>query len=427
MKRNTKKALAPKVVRGGRAVPLGDNFYYMQGRKHKDGGIDIGEDAKTGLEVEDGEVMHISSKEAKVFSAQPLLNGKSPAKKVMGGENPSKVFDAQENFKDRNGLNDDGTMKKNAGNKNNKRNKAFIGTSKDNDDLNLSDDNIMGLTPPELLTLNMSDPNSTGDAKPTIGQRLGIVANNRKNTINNVIDGITRGASGVRNYYKDNPGAVEDSLGLLSNVAGGLIGHNVNKRMLNDLKYTKQPAARQPTKLKTTININPQLDKMRESLSAYERDVDSNTASSRVALARKQRARLATQRGTNELYGNKENQETQLINQDRLNQQRTSELNLADYNRWAEGGAAFRNAVREKRSENTIGLIEGINSGIQDIISRGEKRRVTKDNIATMAAANPNVNPRILKDLGVSWVTDDFIKEWEKAQGKNKTKDSSKD
>ena len=106
-----KKSLKPKVVSGGKAIPVGKNYYYMKGRKHEQGGIDIGADPKSGLEVEDGEVMHLSKDGVKVFSAQPILNGQSPAEKVLGGDNPNDVFNAQEEFKDRNKLNDDGTMK----------------------------------------------------------------------------------------------------------------------------------------------------------------------------------------------------------------------------------------------------------------------------------------------------------------------------
>ena len=99
-----RKVLKPNVVRGGIAIPLGANYYYMSGRKHKDGGIDVGNNPSTGLEVEDGEVMHINKNEAKVFSAVPFLNGKSPAQKVISGENPNDVFKQQEKFKDINNI-----------------------------------------------------------------------------------------------------------------------------------------------------------------------------------------------------------------------------------------------------------------------------------------------------------------------------------
>ncbi len=106
-----KYILKPKVVRGGTAIPLGNNFYYMRGRKHEQGGIDLGADDKNGLEVEGGEVVHTSKNSIKVFSAVPMLNGKSPAEKIINGENANKVFKEQEEFKNRNNYNDDGSKK----------------------------------------------------------------------------------------------------------------------------------------------------------------------------------------------------------------------------------------------------------------------------------------------------------------------------
>lgn len=98
----------PKIVRGGNAIPIGDNFFLMKGRKHKNGGIDIGKD----LEVEGGEVMQTSPNEIKVFSAQKFLGGESPAELILSGANPDKVFAAQEQYKKIHGINDDGTKKK---------------------------------------------------------------------------------------------------------------------------------------------------------------------------------------------------------------------------------------------------------------------------------------------------------------------------
>lgn len=76
-----------------------------------------------------------------------------------------------------------------------------------------------------------------------------------------------------------------------------------------------QPTLISANKLKTKYNINPQLDRIREDKFEAYRDIDSNTASSRVSLARKQRVRNAAGQAVNELYGNKENIETNLINQ----------------------------------------------------------------------------------------------------------------
>lgn len=112
----------PNIVRGGAAIPIGKkNFYYMQGRKHEQGGIDVGRNAKTGLEVEGEEVMQVSPKEVRVYSSVPFLQGNSPAELVMGGANPDAVFNAQEEFKDRNRINDDGTKYQIGGEKQNRQ------------------------------------------------------------------------------------------------------------------------------------------------------------------------------------------------------------------------------------------------------------------------------------------------------------------
>lgn len=112
----------PNIVRGGAAIPIGKkNFYYMQGRKHEQGGIDVGRNAKTGLEVEGEEVMKVSPKEVRVYSSVPFLQGNSPAELVIGGANPDAVFNAQEEFKDRNRINDDGTKYQIGGEKQNRQ------------------------------------------------------------------------------------------------------------------------------------------------------------------------------------------------------------------------------------------------------------------------------------------------------------------
>lgn len=106
----------PNIVRGGAAIPIGKkNFYYMQGRKHEQGGIDVGRNAKTGLEVEGEEVMQVTPNEVRVYSSVPFLRGVSPAELVLNGANANKVFAAQEKYKNNNRINDDGTKYKYGG------------------------------------------------------------------------------------------------------------------------------------------------------------------------------------------------------------------------------------------------------------------------------------------------------------------------
>ena len=643
----------PNVVAGGIAQPLGNNFFYMNGRKHSQGGIDIGPSDKTGIEVEDGEVVETNGNELKVYSAQPIINGVSPAKLVMGGANPNKVFKAQEDFKDRNRINDDGTKYKEggkiyqvpdeykrqiaesgsitiggyptiAGNRNYKFIKGLtkasrigrtatnfinLGRQKIYDLANKIDNTWINQGIKEIyrttvgkhgsnlprtvdylndrkqekygsknMIVNISgnvknglihSPSSTGGLRDKFavgGNRINrhgrtweydeqigayvpitnrtinrtsaypinksargetIIGsdytfrngrwskNNNANTNTNKsnIDngnrrpqyyaerrlplfedgaGITSGLvragwshgnnkgistnntnipslsetksngktpRGGRSkssqstqsistktpptaVYNRNLPKVEasipttlpvstnipaqeitssdgkgqgrfknlttaDWIGLGSNVAGGLASYFASKRAINKMRGPGQPTLISANKLKTKYNINPQLDRIREDKFEAYRDIDSNTASSRVSLARKQRVRNAAGQAANELYGNKENIETNLINQDRRNQQSVRQFNAQQYNQYIDRKAAFDNGIREAKVTNINNLFSGINAGIQDMISRYENRKALNNTIGAMRASAPNVDDRIMRDAGVDY--DEFI------------------
>lgn len=715
----------PNVVAGGIAQPLGNNFFYMNGRKHSQGGIDIGPSDKTGIEVEGGEVVETNGNELKVYSAQPIINGVSPAKLVMGGANPNKVFKAQEDFKDRNRINDDGTKYKEggkiyqapdeykrqiaesgsiiiggyptiAGNRNykfikgltkasrigrtatnfinlgrqkiydlankidntwinqgikevyrttigkhgnnlprtidyinknniNENKKAMGGLSRDKDygskkkpypsvakkdfagghrsyPIPTKADAVDALRLaglhgrndvkakvynkyPELrkkgnvgliVSINgnvknglIHSPSSTGGLRDKFavgGNRINrhgrtleydeqigayvpitnrtinrtsaypinksargetIIGsdytfrngrwskNNNVNTNTNKpnIDngnrrpqyyaerrlplfedgaGITSGLvragwshgnnKGVSTNNTNIPSLSEtkssgktprggrskssqstqsvpiktppiavynrnlpkvkanipttlpvststpakgttssdgkgqgkfknlttaDWIGLGSNVAGSLASYFASRRAINKMRGPGQPTLISANKLKTKYNINPQLDRIRENKFEAYRDIDSNTASSRVSLARKQRVRNAAGQAANELYGNKENIETNLINQDRRNQQSVRQFNAQQYNQYIDRKAAFDNGIREAKVTNINNLFSGINAGIQDMISRYENRKALNNTIGAMRASAPNVDDRIMRDAGVDY--DEFI------------------
>lgn len=663
----------PNVVAGGIAQPLGNNFFYMNGRKHSQGGIDIGPSDKTGIEVEDGEVVETNGNELKVYSAQPIINGVSPAKLVMGGANPNKVFKAQEDFKDRNGINDDGTKAKYGKEKyvaksdntrvtpimeSNKQyrkaiNKEIAKNGITDDELKeyieskgihpehkkynvitseklvkssrnegnpyqhfifTGDVGKQGLEVIDIVDVNsdkfkgipytrdhfgkytkgysrksrklggknmivsisgnvknglIHSPSSTGGLrdkfavggtrinrhgrtweydeqigayvpitnrtisrtsaypinksargetivgsdytfrngrwsknnnvntntnKPNIdngnrrpqyyaerrlplfedgaGITSGLVragwshGNNRGISTNNTnipnlpttkSKGNTpRGGGSKSNQstqsvptkipptavYNRNLPKVEasipttlhvstnipakgttsfdgkgqgkfknlttaDWIGLGSNVAGSLASYFASRRAINKMRGPGQPTLISASKLKTKYNINPQLDRIREDKFEAYRDIDSNTASSRVSLARKQRVRNAAGQAANELYGNKENIETNLINQDRRNQQSVRQFNAQQYNQYIDRKTAFDNGIREAKVTNINNLFSGINAGIQDMISRYENRKALNNTIGAMRASAPNVDDRIMRDAGVDY--DEFI------------------
>lgn len=602
-----KYILNPKVVRGGKAIPLGNNFYYMQGKKHEQGGIDLGADDKNGLEVEGGEVVHTSKNSIKVFSAVPMLNGKSPAEKIINGENANKVFKEQEEFKDRNNFNDDGSKKYQNGGKRryiggstNEARQKYFDTDKEltdsvkviakryninpnllasrmakegpidkainyyNDtngkfdrrevhgsDWGLDDtgnnlnEGIITLKEPYLsyydeeffnekgrevnsvyspnwnfgisataaeleyrrnemkkrfpnlsdeqldaaasaafnrgiygatkyikqgkdlneyspfinikkmggqvkknifVELNVGGKKKLVPASSFTGERQkalmginedidyintpkykGIIEEasitNPRLSPNNVYKQLTNAAgtddalkikklnnipNNINNKFSPAAGhfneiTLGDIIGGVTNTIGSITNYNSNKRALNNMKYSSAPLPIQAKKLKTQFNINPQLDKIREYLKATNRDIDANTASSRVALARKGIARTNALLQTNNLYATKENAETQLLNQDNMNQQNVAARNVEMYNRWREGKSNFDNMLLEKHVENTSDLIRGLTTTVQDIIGRIEQRKNINNTLSTIAAANPNVTAEILKDLGVDF------------------------
>lgn len=200
---------------------------------------------------------------------------------------------------------------------------------------------------------------------------------------------------------------IADWIGLGSNVAGSLASYFASRRAINKMRGPGQPTLISANKLKTKYNINPQLDRIREDKFEAYRDIDSNTASSRVSLARKQRVRNAAGQAANELYGNKENIETNLINQDKRNQQSVRQFNAQQYNQYIDRKAAFDNGIREAKVTNINNLFSGINAGIQDMISRYENRKALNNTIGAMRASAPNVDDRIMRDAGVDY--DEFV------------------
>lgn len=535
----------PNVVAGGIAQPLGNNFFYMNGRKHSQGGIDIGPSDKTGIEVEDGEVVETNDNELKVYSAQPIINGISPAKLVMGGANPNKVFKAQEDFKDRNGINDDGTKAKFGGknmivsisgnvknglihspsstgglrdkfavggkrinrhgrtweydeqngyyvpitnrtinrtsaypiNKsargetivgsdytfrngrwsknnttNNNTNKSNIDNGNrrpqyyaerrlplfedgagitsglvragwshgNNKDVSMNNTNIpslsatksSGKTPRRGRSKSSQSTQSVPTKTPPIAVYNRNLPKVEANIPTTLPVSTSTPAQGTTSSYDKGQGKFKnlttaDWIGLGSNVAGSLASYFASRRAINKMRGPGQPTLISANKLKTKYNINPQLDRIREDKFEAYRDIDSNTASSRVSLARKQRVRNAAGQAANELYGNKENIETNLINQDRRNQQSVRQFNAQQYNQYIDRKTAFDNGIREAKVTNINNLFSGINAGIQDMISRYENRKALNNTIGAMRASAPNVDDRIMKDAGVDY--DEFI------------------
>lgn len=105
------------ITDGGNATKIGNDTYLLRGGSHEQTnetgqtgiGINVGGNE---IEAEGGEVAQKKNGALRIFSAQPMLGGISPAQAVMRGANKDKVFNAQQKFKKNNGIKDDGSQQR---------------------------------------------------------------------------------------------------------------------------------------------------------------------------------------------------------------------------------------------------------------------------------------------------------------------------
>lgn len=446
-----RKGVAPLIAEGGTAIPIKKDSFLLKGRKHNTGGIIIGK-GKNSIEAEGDEVVQITPKQLKVFSAQPILNGNSPAELVQKGIEPSKVFDAQESFKDKNGLNDDGTKKK--------RNMRTITGKKKLGGLSRSKDYGSDKKPyPSVKSkdfagggrsypiptkadardaLRLAGLHGRSDVKAkvykkypelknkkatlgTFGSLTG--ANRRLLALNQNVPsaGITAGAKIINpsvssikpmnlssnngskgfNLFKgiDKGEAISSGIG----AAGTLISGLLNKGSIDKTSAPQVPTPQliAPAKLKTSININPQLSDVRESELSQNRLVEGNTASSVASVARQQRISNNALSQRSRLRGEKENLETQLQNQDAMNRQQVASANAQQVNEANRFNAISKvqtaNDKIQANANNRTNIIEGLTSGVRDYQLGVDKRRSEENAIAAMMSANPEQMELFLK------------------------------
>ena len=446
-----RKGVVPLVAEGGTAIPIKKDSFLLKGRKHNTGGIVIGK-GKNSIEAEGDEVVQITPKQLRVFSAQPILNGNSPAELVQKGAKPSKVFDAQERFKDRNNLNDDGTKKK--------RNMRTITGKKKLGGLSRKKDYGSDKKPyPSVKSkdfagggrsypiptkadardaLRLAGLHGRSDVKAkvykkypelknkkatlgTFGSLTG--ANRRLLALNQNVPsaGITAGAKIINpsassikpmnlssnngskgfNLFKgiDKGEAISSGIGAFGTLISGLL----NKGSIDKTSAPQVPAPQlvTPAKLKTNININPELSENRENELSINRLIRGNTGSSAAALARIQSNSYRSLSERNKLRSHKENLETQLQNQDAMNRQQVASSNaqqINEANRFNSISATqTANDKIQATANNRTNIIEGLTSAVRDYQLGMDKRRSEENATAAMMSANPEQMELFLK------------------------------
>lgn len=187
-----------------------------------------------------------------------------------------------------------------------------------------------------------------------------------------------------------------DWLGVGTNLADHIASYFANNSLLKKAPMPTKPGSFQAAKLKTTHNINPKLSNIDEVSQMNLAEVGRNTSSSSTSIARKQRIMNEARDARNKLYGQKENIETQLINLDKRNRQDVYNRNIAAYNDWLDKTYVAKSNNLLNKQRNLTNLISGIPSAVNNMLGTIETRKSTNDMIRAIAAANPNVDGRLL-------------------------------
>lgn len=240
----------------------------------------------------------------------------------------------------------------------------------------------------ETKSSNTIIDNQDNDSDIILDTKSDVKGNNKKDKVS---------------YLQANPTFLPNLISTGINIIGSGISYGINKKFLNELKAPKAPYLLQPTKLKTRINIKPQVNELKRTINRYNKYFDQNTASSQTAVGRRLLNEQTYIDNYNQLYGAKENQETQLINQDRLQQHETAKYNLTNYNNWLREKTNFENSVREKKSENAQMLTQNIAGSFTNFLDKQAEWKTSMANIAALSAAYPDVTPEYMAEQGLPY------------------------
>lgn len=399
-KNGGKDKVDPVITEGGKAIPIDKDKFILRGRSHKNGGIVIGK-GKNVIEAENNEVIQKTGKDLKIFSAEPLDDSKSPAEKVLTNPNKAnEIFKKQEDFKNEVGLNDDGTMKRNS-----LINKKSTVTSKK------SLRNARRLA--EKAANGYSDTTNTINQPNNKKAMAGSKMDNQKDLSSLIIPKISdldnndkrqtpvevrkrKAAAGMKLTAGD---AIGGGIGALGSIIGGvssMIG-------LNKIKAPSAPILANPAKLKTTYNVNPQISEIERSRQRMLEDTGRNTASSVANLARRTKINVDSVDAQNQIYGQKENIETELINQDKLNTQQVRAKNADSLNEYNSKVNQFNNEKQIAKTNAINSMVSGVFNSASDMITQGQQRYEDEQNTAAFIASHEKSTPAMLHQAGYNF------------------------
>ena len=191
--------------------------------------------------------------------------------------------------------------------------------------------------------------------------------------------------SKIGSFLKKNEDVVSSGIGAVGSLVSGLM----NKSSINNIQTPQKPQLVAPAKLKTTINVNPQLSDITENELTTRRDIVGNTSSSVASLARRQRVSNASLSERNRIRGEKENIETQLQNQDAINRQSVAAQNAATTNAYNNMVTQIENDKIQAIANNRTAMIDSVTGAVRDYQLGRDKKKMDKLRLAAQMSATP--------------------------------------
>lgn len=403
-KARSKRRVPIKITDGGVAQKIGNNTFLLRGSSHEQVnpsgqtgiGIKVGNNE---IEAEGGEVAQRVGNALRIFSAQPMINGVSPAQAVEAGANKNRIFAIQEALK-RKGYKCGGRVKLKPGGKVNPifkyNNYAGI------EDLPNSNTGISSGTY-DNGNLNLAQAEKTIFPKGFVSHDSNNIGSSKTNT------------APIDNWWNRNGMSVNSSdwIGLGTDLAGSLALGAFNTSAYKNLKYDyKLPnyVDEIPVAFDTTYHNDAQRATVERNRLNAQKIIANNTSSANTAVQRMQQSNADAMMETNKLWDEKANKETELRNMAAQNEQQVRARNAAARNQYYQNIAEIQNKRIDAENANRLASsnawstsLQGLQGAANNFLNSTRQRFEDENALMATIAAGDAATPYRMMAFGTQF------------------------
>ena len=194
---------------------------------------------------------------------------------------------------------------------------------------------------------------------------------------------------------------------LVSSIGGGILGLGAYKNL--DFNYNLPNFVEEsPVALNTTYHNEAQKSNVERNRLNSRNSILRNTMSGSTAVGRMQSVDTNALYQLNQLADEKTNKETELMNQNLLNEQQVRARNAAARNQYYNTVASIKNAAIQAKNEAELakgqilsGTLQGIGNSFQNLINQGRQNYDDTQAMLMGVAASDYATPSRLLELGV--------------------------